>query len=81
MDHQEGIQKNAAEPYVMIWKDAYDILLGEQKANCKTEYLMKIFVYLKTKKKRYRAFTRTHACTFTSIYRSREKLEVHGTNW
>lgn len=43
-------KKNEAELYVMIWKDAYDIPLSEQKANCETKCLVRSLFGEKKKK-------------------------------
>lgn len=34
---QTAIKKNEAKVYVMIYKDAHDTLLSEQKVNCETK--------------------------------------------
>lgn len=87
LDHQTVIQMNEAEPYVMIWKDAQDILLSAQKAYCKTKCLVKIFVYLKTKKKKiYRAYIHTHTCMHIHVYLQKQRknqkyMEQTGKLW
>ena len=77
---QTAIKKNEAEVYVMIYKDAHDILLSEQKVNCETKYLLRSLFTERQKEKKCRSiyiylsiYIYTHTHTHTHLYLQKQE--------
>ena len=77
---QTAIKKNEAEVHVMIYKDAHDILLSEQKVNCETKCLLRSLFTENKKKKKCRSiyiylalYKHTHTHTHTHLFAEARK--------